>query len=192
MMSHLKRLIRDRRGVTAIEFALIAPAVILVYFATTQLIVAMAAERRASHVASSIADLVAQNATMTVDQLTAIMRVGPSIMEPFPAATPDPLQMRITSVVVNATTQKPTVTWSRGDGMSALTPGTIVSDFPAELLVDTGGAFVMGEVTYSFKPTLSPAVLKSIFPPDGSWKFDRKFYLRPRRGAEVLCSDCPK
>lgn len=192
MTSLLKRLIRDRRGVTAVEFALIAPAVILVYFATTQLIVAMAAERRASHTASSIADLVAQNATMTVEQLSAIMRVGPSIMEPFEGTTPDPLQMRITSVVVNATTKQPTVTWSQGDGMSALDVGTTVSGFPAELLVDTGGAFIMGEVSYSFKPTLSPAVLKSIFPPDGVWKFERKFYLRPRRGAEVLCSDCPK
>ncbi len=56
----LKRLLQDRRGVSAIEFALIAPVMITIYFGLIEFSQGYMAERRAGHVASMVADLVAQ------------------------------------------------------------------------------------------------------------------------------------
>jgi hypothetical protein len=115
------------------------------------------------------------------------MRVGPSIMEPFPADTPAPLKMRITSVVVNAQ-GAPSVAWSRGDGLGALAKDAPVNELPPELRTP-GNSYIFGQVQYDFALTFSPTLLKKVFGTD-VWSFERSFFLRPRRGAAVTCSDC--
>ena len=77
MMRALARFIRgfraDRRGVSAVEFALIAPVLIVFYFGIAELTQAMMASRRASHVASSIGDLVAQEQSVTNAEMTKVL-----------------------------------------------------------------------------------------------------------------------
>ena len=47
----LKRFSRDRRGSAAVEFAFIAPIMLLMYFGLAEMTQAMMASRRAHHVA---------------------------------------------------------------------------------------------------------------------------------------------
>ena len=47
---------RDPRGVSAVEFALIAPLLILMYCGMAELSLAMMAQRRLSNIASAIGD----------------------------------------------------------------------------------------------------------------------------------------
>ena len=56
---------KDRRGVAAVEFALIAPAMVLLYCGLVELCQAVIAERKANHVASAIGDLVTQAETVS-------------------------------------------------------------------------------------------------------------------------------
>ena len=60
----LKSFWRDRRGVSAVEFALIAPVLVIFYCGLAELTQAMMAQRRLSNIASSIGDLVAQSAQL--------------------------------------------------------------------------------------------------------------------------------
>ena len=55
MTGLLPRFERDRRGVSAIEFALIAPVLIFAYFGLAELSGALLADRRAAQIASEAA-----------------------------------------------------------------------------------------------------------------------------------------
>src|SRR4051794_34441578 len=125
-----RRFRRDQSGLAAVEFALIAPIMILLYCGLGELTLAMMAERQAAHSASVVGDLVAQTPTMNATQMNDIFNVGASIMRPFPSA---PLKFRVTSVKADAQ-GVPRVVWSQGHGLGAMTSGSAVGGFPANLL----------------------------------------------------------
>jgi Flp pilus assembly protein TadG len=169
----LKRARVDQRGVAAIEFALIAPVVILLYCGFAELTMAMMAERRAAHAASVVADLLAQTPSVSAGDLSDIYNVGGSILAPFSAA---PLKLRVTSVTADAQGIA-RVTWSQGHGMGPLTGGTVVSNFPANLLA-AGDSVIMADVQYAYSSPLR-MTLPNIL------NFSDTFYLKPRRSVSV-------
>jgi Flp pilus assembly protein TadG len=177
--SALKRIRSDERGVAAVEFALIAPIMILLYCGLAELTIAMMAERRAAHSASVVADLVAQqtNGVSTAD-LTDIFTVGNSIMYPFPTG---PLKMRLTSVVAD-NSAVPKMSWSLGSGMTKMAAGT-VAGFPPNLLA-AGDSVIQADVQYTFTSPLKYVMHNDV-------TFSDTYYLKPRSGTAVVCSNCP-
>jgi Flp pilus assembly protein TadG len=171
---HLNRLASDKRGVAAIEFALIAPVAILLYCGFAELTLAMMAERRAAHAASVVADLVSQTPAVSTADVNDIFNVGNSIIYPFPAAT---LQLRVTSVTADAQAV-PRVSWSQGHGMSPLTAGAVVSGFPANLLV-AGDSVIKADVQYNYTSPLQITLPNAL-------TFRDSFYLKPRRSPSVV------
>lgn len=169
----LRRLGKDRRGVAAVEFALIAPVMVVLYMGLAELTMAMMAERRASHAASVIADLVAQSTQITGAQVTDIFKVGGAVLAPFPATT---LQMRVTSVLADATAS-PKVVWSQGSGMAALKAGDPAQGLPAGLLL-AGESVIVANVTYAYNSPIQATLPKAV-------NFTSTFYLKPRRSPQV-------
>lgn len=176
MMKLLKRLGRDRRGVSAVEFALIAPAMIAFYFGLAEITQALLAERRAGHAASAIGDLVAQSSSISNTELTDIFQIATTIMQPYPTNT---LKMRVTSVKANAAGAT-TVAWSNASGMTAYAAGASLA-VPAGVIA-ANQSVIMSEVTYAYD---SPV---NFFMPNAV-TFNRKFYLRPRKSDEVTKSN---
>jgi Flp pilus assembly protein TadG len=172
----LRRFRDDRKGVAAVEFALIAPIMLAMYFGLAELTLAMMAERRASHAASVVADLVAQSTQVNAAQVTDIFTVGGVILKPLPAA---PLKMRITSVKADAA-GSPMVIWSQGNGLTALAAGGTPTGFPTGLLA-VGDSVIMAEAAYTYTSPLQQLMPDPV-------TFNRKFYLRPRKSAEVSWS----
>ena len=175
MIGLFARLRRDHRGVSAVEFALIAPALIAFYFGLAEFTQAMMAERRASHVAASMGDLVAQSTQISDTTLTDIFTIGTTIMSPFPTT---PLKMRLTSVTANSS-GTPKVDWSKGSGLTALTNGATVT-LPTGL-VTANQSVIMSEVTYVYDSPVDQFI-------PGTITFTKKFYLRPRKSDQVTKS----
>lgn len=184
----LTRLIEDRRGVSAIEFAMLAPVLIILYFGLAELCQGYMSQKRMSHAASAIADLVSQTTVVTKDNLEDIFSIGPMIMQPFPASS---LTYKVSSVTVDAngaarvdwslagtTTAAGTVTQAVG-----LKPNDIVA-IPDDL-IEKDESLIMAETNYHYA---SPV---RYFMPNLT-HFTSTFYLRPRTVDKVLCSDCPK
>lgn len=176
----LGELAGDRRGVSAVEFALIAPVMILLYMGLAEITLAMMAERRASHAASAIGDLVAQDTQVTAAEVGDVFTVASAIVYPFPTAS---LKMRLTSVKADAN-GVPKVVWSqvKGTGITKLTVGSTVSGMPADFL-DDNESTIMAEVLYGYKTPLEQVLPRTL-------NFNEKFYLRPRKSDQVVCGDC--
>jgi Flp pilus assembly protein TadG len=174
--------LRDQRGVSAIEFAFIAPLMVLLYMGLSELTLSMMAERRASRSASAVADLIAQSAaSVTNAEVDQALNIGKAVVAPYATTG---LTIRVTSVRADANAV-PKVKWSKvqGSALSKLTQNTTANPFPANLL-SANESVIMSDVVYTYDTPL-----KKIIP----WqlRFSETFYLRPRRAEEIACADCP-
>lgn len=172
----LKSFRKDQRGVAAVEFAIIAPAMILLYCGLVEVCQAIIAERKTDHVAAAIGDLVTQTEALTASGVSDIFAVGNTIMAPFPDPT---LQMRVSDITADSN-GVPKVVWSRGQGMAPLAAGQVVS-LPMSL--SAGESMVKSETRYQYTSVLQ-YVLKDTL------SFDKTYYMRPRRSDNVTCPDC--
>ncbi len=173
MIRFLRKLARDRRGVSAVEFALIAPAMVASYFGMAEITQALLAERKAAHAASAIGDLVSQSSSVSSSDITDIFEIASTIMKPYSTST---LKMRVSSLTADAG-GTPKVDWSSGSGLTALTTGATVTGVPAGVIA-AGQSLVMSEVTYSYDSPVDLMMPNAV-------TFSRKFYLRPRKSDKV-------
>ena len=164
---------RDRRGVSAVEFALVTPLIILLFFGLNELGQGLMAQRRVSHIASAIGDLAAQSSALHDSDLTDIFSVANFMMDPLPHGG---LTMRITSIVADAG-KVPKVDWSSPSGMTALAKGDTVT-VPSGLISNAGDSVVMAEASYTYTSPVG-AVL-----PHGL-TFNERYFFRPRKSATV-------
>jgi len=167
-----KRLRRDERGVSAVEFALIAPVMIVILFGVIEISQLFTADRKVTRTTSTVADLVAQDDIITADEMTDIFTASGAIMQPYDTAG---LQMRVSSVVMDDK-GKVAVDWSEGSNISPRAPGSVVS-VPAGIL-QTNTSVIMAEVNYNYASTLGTFLSAPL-------KLGETFYLRPRRALKV-------
>ena len=74
----------DKRGVAAIEFALILPIMFVMFVGAVELSQAITVDRRVTQAASSVADLVARKEkSISTTEISDIMKIGGYIMEPY-------------------------------------------------------------------------------------------------------------
>jgi Flp pilus assembly protein TadG len=176
-MNFLRRFHRSRQGVMATEFALIAPIMIVMYFGVTELSDAFTASSKVTTVASSAADLTARESALCDAERNDIFAALTAIMFPYPE---NKMQVTISSLI---DTGKGTVkvAWSDAINTTPRAVGSIVP-IPAGLVIDkSGGSVIFTEVTYNYS---SPAGYLIY----GVWPLQDKFYLRPRRTAQITRS----
>ena len=169
---------RDRRGAAAVEFAFIAPVLIIMYCGLAELSQAMMAQRRASNVASTIGDLVAQSTQTGPTMIGDIFNIGNTIMAPFPTAG---LKMCVASVVSDAT-GKDTVAWSQSNTTMINCPAqnTVLSNVPTGVL-PVSQSVIMAKVSYAYASPIKLVMPRTL-------NFYRTYHLRPRKSDSVLWS----
>ena len=174
-MTLLGRLMRDRRGVSAIEFAFIAPILILLYVGVAETGNALTLYRRTSTVATTAADLTAQAKAVSTSDLQDIVAASSSILTPY---DPTPLKIVISSVVADQNNDGK-VAWSyanKGAGRGTNTSYTVPPG-----LTEPNTSVIVAEITYDFTPLIN---LTQVYSP-GSFQMKRTFYARPRRSLTV-------
>ena len=170
--TRLKAFRRDGSGVAAIEFAMIVPIMVMLFFGTVEFSQALTCDRRVAQIASSTADLVAQYDTITNAQIQNIFTITKSLMTPY---TQTGLKISVTNLTkINTATP---VGVSVGTSGAALYNGTYSTTVPAGLL-DNGGTgtvcVVMSEVVYPFTPTIGRFLTSAV-------TLSEKFYSKPRK-----------
>ena len=169
------RLARDRRGMSAVEFAMILPLLLLLYVGVAETGNLLTVYRRTATVTSTAADLTAQTKTVSNSDLNDIISASSSIIAPY---SPEPLRLVISSVVADHNNNGK-VTWSYAN-KGATRAVNSSYDVPAGL-TEAGSSVIVAELTYDFKPLVG---LSEIFSP-GEFQMKRTFYARPRRSLTV-------
>ena len=170
------RLAGDERGVSAIEFAMLAPVLIMFYMGMTEFCQGFMAQKRMGHVSAMVADLISQEETVTPATIDDVFDIGGLIMKPFPTAT---LHQRVSSVTQTGGIAR--VDWSRGDGMTARAVDSTIT-LPTGL-IENGQSVIVAEATYDYD-----SAADYLMP--GLTRFSHIYYLRPRTSDKTLCAAC--
>lgn len=174
----LLRFLRDRRGVAAVEFAFIAPVLLLIYMGLAEVTMALMAERRAGHAAAAVADLIAQDTLTSKSEIDDVFAIAEEIVSPFSG---NGLKMRITAIKADGS-GTPKVVWSRGKSMSAHSKGGTISGLPDDIIA-ANETLIFSEMEYAFTSPIRYVIPNAL-------TFKEKYYLRPRKLEMVQCADC--
>jgi len=170
---NLGRFGRDRSGVSALEFALILPVMLVLYFGGNEFGNALTINRKVTHVTSTIADLVAQSKSLSNADIANIFDAAASIITPYAAGN---LKMRVTLVTIN-NVGTATVVWSEAHNHTALAPNAVVT-LPAGVKQNNTWV-VMSEVEYPYQPMIGYTIT-------GPVNLGQKFYIRPRQATGAI------
>ncbi len=177
----LEAFAHDLSGLSAVEFALIVPIMIALYFGTVEFSNALTVDRRVTSVASTIADLAAQAEEVDRDDVGDMFAAAASIMNPYDS---DEISIVLTSVVADEDNNT-TVAWSCSNddaGEGAYAEGSSYTLPPN--LTQPFTSVIVAEVEYSY----SPPIIRYI---DAPLDLQETFYLRPRRSLTVEFEGAP-
>ena len=119
---------RETRGVAAVEFAFMAPILILLFVGTIELSSAVSVNRKLSRLSSTLSDLVSQSQSLTAADVEDIMNASAKVMYPYE----DQVKILLTGINIDNTgTAK--VAWSKARNMTSLTVGATFSGVPTKI-----------------------------------------------------------
>lgn len=169
----LRKFIRAKDGLAAVEFAFIAPMMITLFFGTVELCNALLCQQKVTGMAATAADLVAQDTQISSAQISDVFSALNSIIYPYPTAG---TQIIITSLVDNGHGGG-TVAWSSAQNATAHAVGATMS-VPAGTM-SAGGSLIYTEITYTYTSPSTDFLRAPITMTDS-------FYARPRKSAQVV------
>ncbi len=189
-----RALIRDRRGVAAVEFAFVAPILLALYFVTMEVSQAIETDNKVSRAGSMIADLITQQRSMTASEIDAIMKIGEATLQPYNRSVG---KIVVTAIeITGEPAPRVQVAWSRqldnGTAGPAAARGSLTT--VPEALRAPGSFLIRVESGLAYKPVITWAAegkpvlgLAAAFD-----KIDmgETYYLRPRQSQTVPCDDC--
>jgi Flp pilus assembly protein TadG len=157
----------DRRGVSAVEFAMMAPLMIGLYLGCVEISDGVGADRKVSLTAAALANLTAQVTTITSSEMTNILDASSAIIAPYSKTN---LKMTVSCLKIDASGVA-TVKWTatRNGGTSS------TLSVPSALLVPNSN-LIFADVSYSYTPTVGYTIT-------GTLNLTDKMYMSPRISA---------
>jgi Flp pilus assembly protein TadG len=169
----VRGLIADGSGIAAIEFAMILPIMMVMFFGTLEFSSGVAVDRKVTLMARTLSDLTSQATSVADTDLTNFFAANLAIMTPYDAT---PVKATISELYVDPSTLKARVQWSKGSYPRGL--GTVVT-IPTQLAV--GGSYLIySEVKYLYVPTVGYLMAKA------GINLSDVAYTRPRQSVCVI------
>lgn len=190
LATHLRRLPSDGRGIAAVEFALVLPVLIVMYFGTVELTRVLDANRKLTLFARTLSDLSgrADNPKPTSDDMTAIASAATVILRPLDASG---LQIVVNAMGVESyngtlyggvcsswaqnATMRPVKQINGTNGLPA-TPAAYQFD---------GARYILAEVSMTYTPIIGSGLYRWIFGARGL-TFTRQIPWSQRTANEIV------
>lgn len=167
----LRTLLRDRRALGAVEFAMAAPFMILLYVGGAQLMDAISAYRKVVITDRTLADLTTQNVTITPAQADSYLNGARQVMTPYSTAD---ATLIITQIKINDKGVA-SIDWSRSnDGTQILT-----SDLHVPTAIAVPNTYiVLSQITFRYRPKIAGSLI-------GPITFTDHIFMNPRRSNAI-------
>lgn len=174
---------RDRKGTGAIEFAIIAPLLIMAYVGSFEISLGFSIARKVARASSTVADVLTQQTDVSKATLDGMKDVAKSVMAPYGMTG---YTLKMTGITVTAAGVG-TVAWSRDQaGGTPYKAGSVVvlpPDISAVNAFIVRSELVVPHELLLFAPGLADNTLKTI-------NLSKTYYFRQRVGDKITCSDC--
>jgi len=168
----VRRLRHNRRGVAAVEFAMVLPVMLAVYFGIVEVGQAVMIDRKVTQLTRTLADLSSQTrGSISTNEIDDIFDAARTVMMPYTAVNP---KMSIHHIVID-TAGVAKVFWSEQRDSTKLDRGTTVG-LPADLRVPNT-SLIMAQASYAFTPVVGWIIEDGAITLGGS-----PLYMRPRLG----------
>jgi Flp pilus assembly protein TadG len=167
-----RRFLSDKRGISAVEFAMLLPLMVTLYLGGVEVSQAVAIDRKVTLIARTLADLVAQSTTVTNSAMSSILAATSAIVVPYSDAK---LKITVSSVVIDSQGIAK-VAWSDTKNGTARTVGSTVT-LPAALNV-ASTSLIWAESQYAYTPTVGYVIT-------GTKNLTDQIYMRPRLADSV-------
>jgi Flp pilus assembly protein TadG len=172
MLRLLARFRRAKDGLAAIEFAMLAPVLAALFLGSIELCDALICQQKVTGMASTAADLIAQEKAAATADVSNVYSAVNSIVFPY---TTTGLKIVLTSLIDNGSGGGKVV-WSCAQNGTARTVNANVT-VPTGVIT-TGGSVILAEVTYPYNSPVTEYIT-------GTVNMTSSFYLRPRRATSV-------
>ena len=192
-MKSLSLFRKAQGGLAAVEFALILPFLITLFFGVVELSMALVCRADVSIMVSTAADLIAQESATTTSDISNIYSAAGTVMYPYYAGgSSGKPTIRITSIIYDTTTGSTTsgkVAWTceqAGTGTLSPTTRNIGDTVPLpQAIMVANGSVIMAEVAYNYSSPTTQVVTNAI-------NMTNVWYTKPRRVAQISApSACP-
>lgn len=183
MRALLAQFRRAKDGLAAVEFALLLPVMITLFFGVVEVSLALACRADVTNVASTAADLIAQESSVSTSDMSNVWSALNAILYPYSTSV---AQITVSSIKYDTSTNSLTagkVAWSCTKNGTARTLNTTVT-LPSGLMV-ANGSVIMSEITYNYTSPTTKIIT-------GTKVMTNTFYTKPRRVAQITGpSSCP-
>jgi Flp pilus assembly protein TadG len=161
-----RALLADCRGIVAVEFAVLVPIMLVLFFGVVEFSSAVAVNRKVTLVARTLSDLTSQSTGLVDTDIANFGQTAKAIMTPYPASI---LQSKVSEVYIDAVTLVARVQWSKMLTIDAAGNVTVANSthtvseivtVPAALKV-AGTYVIWSEVSYLYQPTIGYVMAKA-------------------------------
>lgn len=162
------RFARDERGVSAVEFALVAPVMIGLYFGCVEISDGVSVDRKVSLAAAALANLSSQVTSISASEMNNIFDASGAIIAPYDVSK---IKMTITCINIDGA-KNATVKWSATRNGTAKSGNATL---PAALQI-ANSQIILAEASYAYQPTVGYTIT-------GTLNLADKMYMTPRQMA---------
>src|SRR5438105_3145853 len=173
----LRRFLRDQRGVSAVEFAMLLPLMITLYLGGVEVSSAIAVDRKVTQVARTLGDLVAQSTSVNATDMTNILNAASSVVQPY---SPSLIKVTVSRVDIDANSVAKVI-WSKTLNGTARAVNSTVT-LPGALNT-ANTSLIWAETQYAYTPTIGYVIT-------GTMTLKDQIYMRPRLSDTVACNAC--
>jgi Flp pilus assembly protein TadG len=186
MLRRVSRLARDRSGLAAVEFAMILPVMLILFFGIFETSQALSARADVVNLTSAAADLVAQSSAPTAADIQNVYAATTTMLSPFSVAGDRSPAIRITSIIDDGLGQAPRsqgiVSWvctlAGGVSLPGATPTKGATVVLPSAMILRGYSVIRVEVAYKYVSPTTQSITGPIV-------MTSSFYTKPRRTMQI-------